>query len=256
MRLNPQRLPAADWQRATGYSGSERVDVVRPGGGRAVRGAVPFVWCHGFTLASQPADIAVTADYNDRLAAIAALGHPVLSADLGGGSTWGNDTAIARVNSLLTWANTNYGTRLDKVAIGGESMGSLLAFNWAWRNPAKVAALWVRAPLTALDALHDRNVSLAGAIEGAYGGLSGYNAALSTHDPAQNRTALRALGGLTRVEYTLDDEVVLAGEVIDHIEATDVAEHYAWPGTHDDNRWTDTWAVAEWVHDTVRGIAA
>lgn len=253
MRLTPPRLPQAYWLRTSGYTGSERADVAISNE-RTARGAVPVVWCHGFTLDASPAAVAVQSPYKERLAAIAALGHPVLSADLGGGSTWGNDTALARIETLLTWANSNYGTRVDKVVMAGESMGSLLAFNWAWRYPQRLAALWVRAPITALDALHDRNAGFAGAIEGAYGGLAGYNAALATHDPVNFRGPLTSIAGRTRIDYTLNDEVLWSSEVRGHIAATGVTEWHVWPGTHVDNRWTDTWAVAQWVHDTVRGI--
>ncbi|HEV2928871.1 MAG TPA: alpha/beta fold hydrolase [Propionibacteriaceae bacterium] len=253
-RLSPATLPSALWERpSTTYQSGERVDVARSAM-RSTRGAVPVVWCHGFAL-SNPAVIATAGPYRERLSAIAALGHPVLSADLGGGSTWSSDTAIARASTLVTWAGTVYGTRVDKVVIAGESMGSLLAMNWAWRDPQRVAALWVRAPLTALDAFHDRPNGFAGAIESAYGGLAAYNAALPTHDPLLNRAALSMLGSRTRIDFTTDDELLPASEVMGHATAVGAAEVHAWAGGHADNQWTDTWAVAEWVHRTVREYA-
>lgn len=229
---------------------------------RSSAGRVPIIYCHGLLAAA--ADLRKTS-YVPRFGAIAELAGPVLVADLGGLATWANDTVVAvttgRIDVLIAWAGTNLGTRTDKVFIAGESMGSLAALNWAWRNPTRCAGIWLRAPITRMQELHNRllgHPTLSGipsTMETAYTNIAGLSAAYPTHDPADpaNTTAhgvLTSFGGRTRLDATSEDEVVPSTEPILYAN-TYGAELHMRPGDHADNTITPITEVAEWIATTI-----
>lgn len=194
----------------TGYTGSEASVVVH---GRQMPGGTPVIFCHGFGVGAQQS-------YNaeGEVQRLLADRYEVTSggADLGGISTWGNDTCIAAVDSLITYMGASYGTKTAQVAIYGTSMGGATALNWAMRNPTKVVALALTAPVVALENIRDQDpLGLSGAIEGAYGGTAAFEAALPTHDPSHvaNRVVVKALGPRTRIWYSTDDNVISAADV-------------------------------------------
>lgn len=194
---------------STGYTGTEASVVMH---GRQFPGGTPVIFCHGVLVGAQQsfnAEGEVQRQLADR--------YEVTSggADLGGISTWGNDASIAAVGSLITYMGANYGTKTDRVALYGTSHGGVVALNWAMRNPTKVVAIALTAPVVALQGIHDRNpIGLASLIETAYTDLAGYTAALPTHDPSHinNRDVVRALGPRTRLWYSTDDNVIAASE--------------------------------------------
>lgn len=252
-------LPRASSIRRFGvYAASEwQVDIFPTW--RSATRAVPFIWCHGFQLLPN-AGLAVRATpYWERFAAIAAAaGCVICSADLGGSSTWSNDTAIARINTLITHLNSNLGTRTDKVFIGGESMGSGLALNWAWRNPVKVAGIWVRAPITRMQSFHDRNGGgLAASMEAAYTNLAGLTAAYPTHDPAvaANLATLTGLGNRTRLDAVANDEFIPSTDPILYQIQTGCELNMMPTGGHAGNLFTPVDEVAEWVRATITANA-
>lgn len=215
-------------------------------------GNIPVIFCHGFAL-SIPLlyDDLRDAKYVDDFQSVAGGARiPVIASDMGGASTWGIDAVVTSggaVDDLIAWANNPatapdaivtgapvFGTRTDKVALFGESMGCLNALGWAWRNPSKVAAIVLRAPVVALDAFHDRNSGTFGAIiESAYGGLSAYNAALPTHDPMQNLDLIRPFGHRIQLWAGTDDEFIPPAEVQAFAELVG-AEYNQVPGMHAD----------------------
>lgn len=218
-------------------------------------GRIPVVFCHGFLLSIaqmyEPATSIRRKAYLDDFQAIAGgATNPVVAADLAGPSTWGNDSVVATggaIDDLLAWANNPatapdavvtggpvFGTRTDKVALFAESMGCLNALNWAWRNPGKVAAIVLRAPVVALDAFHDRNSGTFGAIiEAAYGGAPGYEAALATHDPMLNLDLIRPFGHRIQLWAGTSDEFIPPSEAQAFAELVG-AEYHEIPGTHAD----------------------
>lgn len=128
--------------------------------------------------------------------ALADRGIPCLSADWGGINTWGNDASIARAGDGFTYLTTTAAgfaqAKSDKVVGAGFSMGAEVLLNWAVRNLSKVAALALGIPATNMDEMHDRGVSAA-AMETAYGGSVGYEAALATHDPINFAASLAGI---------------------------------------------------------------
>lgn len=222
---------------------------------RRARGQVPILFCRGFLSngwtmrRGVPGSIA-GADYFRPWATIAdALGTVVLSADLGGASTWAIDSVVGtsgRINTLLTWAGTNLGVRTDRVIIAGDSMGSLEAANWAWRNHQKVVAMYLRAPIIRFEGFYDANAVFQAVIDGAWGNHTAWLAGLPTSDPARNMGALAVLGPRTLLQYTGDDELIPAGWARDYADATGAMLHYGY-GDHAANLYAPGEPVAEWL---------
>lgn len=196
---------------STGYTGTEASVVMH---GRQSPGGTPVIFCHGLLVGavqSFAAEGQVQRELADR--------YEVTSggADLGGLSTWGNDASVAAVDSLITYMGSNYGTKTTRVVIYGTSMGGATALNWAMRNPTKVAALGLTAPVVSLQGIHDRDpIGIAALVDTAYTNHAGYLAALATHDPshANNRDVIRTLGPRTRLWYSTTDNVIDPAEVL------------------------------------------
>jgi pimeloyl-ACP methyl ester carboxylesterase len=172
-------------------------------------GAIPIIHCHGYGGTTLNM---MGATYVDDFRAMAQTSHPVTTSDQGGISTWANDTAIARVADQITYSSLQFGTRSDRVALIGDSMGALLALNWAWRNPGKPRAVVLRSPVVALEAFYDRNAVFQGAINSAYGGTLD-EAELDSHDPMRNLDLIRPFGDRIAIWYATEDDYVPLSEV-------------------------------------------
>lgn len=171
------------------------------------------IFCPGY---NGTADVYFQAVYNPTLRAMADAGIPVLTADHGGPSTWGNDTAMAAMDAAYAYLTTTGGAKPGKVLLNGGSMGTLTMLNWTKRNPTKVAGITCALPAVSLTDLHDnRYVDAPGTtnpirtlIETAYGGAAGYASAVATHDP--NLTPSAFTGIPMRLYYSTDDLIALA----------------------------------------------
>lgn len=136
---------------------------------------------------------------------------PAIATDLGA-STWGNDTVIASYGSTVTFLNSRTGARTDRVMLLGMSMGALTVLNWAVANISKVAAIGLLLPCVDLADIHDNNRGgFQAAVEGAYGGLSGYTAAEPTHNPANFTATLSSVP--IRIWYSTDDPICVPSVV-------------------------------------------
>lgn len=169
-------------------------------------GAVPVIYCHGFGV---DGDGDVWLDETraaDDLRPIAAWGHPVFVPDLAGINTWGNTAAQNAAEAIITWAHTTYGTRTDRVAFAGESMGALTALNLGCANPDRVAAMWLRVPCLGLEWTHDNVDTFRPFIEAAYGSAQAYRDALDDHDPMRNVSTIHRFRSRTRMWATAEDE--------------------------------------------------
>jgi hypothetical protein len=229
---------------------------------RRARGQVPIIFCRGFLANGwtlrRGAGAVRGIDYFRPWAEIAdQLGCVVLGADLGGASTWATDTVVGaagRIDTLLSWAGTNLACRTDRVIITGDSMGSLEALNWAWRNHVKVVAIYVRAPIVRFEGFYNANPALQGAIDAAWTTHPGFLAGLPTHDPAQNMAALGHLGHKTLLQYTGQDELIPPTWVVDYATATGATLHYG-HGNHEANVYAPGLPVAEWLADRLKSAA-
>lgn len=102
---------------------------------------------------------------------ITAAGTPLLTADLGGASTWGNDAAKARLTDAWAYAVAQADARTDKALLYAGSMGCLTAFAWAIDHPELVAGIVAVLPVVDLEYVHANSVNGAAAlIDAAYGG--------------------------------------------------------------------------------------
>ena len=121
-------------------------------------------------------------------------GFPLLQATLGGGSTWGNDTAIARMTDLYNYSQSQ-GRFATKVHLLGTSMGTLTALNWARANLAKVQSVVVIVPALHLQEIHELNqLGFAATIATSAGGSANLTSAYyDTHDPYKFRAELAGI---------------------------------------------------------------
>ncbi len=138
-----------------------------------------------------------------------------LSADKAG---WGRDSDNLAVDDVIAWAAANHGTRTDQVAFDAGSMGGLTILNWAKTHMDQVAAIALAIPAIDLAGvrqrdLDDLHLGIAASIEAAYGGFAGYTAALPTHSPALQPTALSPIAGRIRGWYASNDNVCAASEI-------------------------------------------
>lgn len=60
--------------------------------------------------------------------------------------TWGNDTAIDRIQNLYTYAQANHGYSNLKVHLIAVSMGCTCVLNWAYTYPNRVASISILLP--------------------------------------------------------------------------------------------------------------
>jgi pimeloyl-ACP methyl ester carboxylesterase len=226
--------------------------------GRSQRpeGRVPVLFLHGFNLSGDIAGFHRAPAYNDDFRAIAGSTYPVIVFDAGGGSTWGNDDVVAAsgaIDDLLTFVATDPNLLVDtsKVALFAESMGTLNALNWAWRNPGKVRAMVLRAPIVAMEAFRTRNAATFGAVmDAAYGG-SIDSAEYDAHDPMRNIDLIRPFGDRILLWYATSDEYIPPAEVEAFAELVG-ATAIEVPGNHADTVNTRVDKTAMWLIEQIR----
>lgn len=151
---------------------------------------------------------------------------PTIATDLGGGSTWGNETLVSRLNTTITYFNAITGARTDRVILLGVSMGAASVLNWIrnWANTGagsgndfanrnKVAAVVLLAPSVDLqDIVNNNRGGLGGAVSGAY---SGYTGGWATQAPTAN-PANYASGYASvpiRIWYSTNDSICVPATI-------------------------------------------
>jgi pimeloyl-ACP methyl ester carboxylesterase len=147
-------------------------------------GLPPVVVCHGANGTALTTN--TDANVYPAVRACATNDLATLAGDLGGTNTWGNDTSRARVSDAKTYLQGSaHSAKAGGVLLLGISMGALTALLWAKANPTLVRATALLIPELDPTTVHDTNRGgFAAAIEAAYGGLAGWNAAKATHDPS------------------------------------------------------------------------
>lgn len=180
-----------------------------------------LVWCHSAGGLSQECVVAADNALMIVEALVSTLGLPLVAFDgmpPSGGQAqhWGNDTAQARLSDAISYAQAQVGAKVDRVVLCAVSMGGTLALNWARANPSKVAGLALMYPAVSLQGVHDGTggaASAAASVEAAYGGsLASYQAALPTHDPAENESAYASIGPAKMWYSTADATVGTANQ--------------------------------------------
>lgn len=242
-------------QMRTGYRSSENMLIVRSKYGLA--GRIPIFYCHGFTL-DLPGMYATYLDTTlagDDIREIAHAGYPVIVADYGGGSTWGNDAHWQSIDQAVTWCGSNLGTRTDVIGLAADSMGFLGIANNAHRSIARVGMIWARVPCCNLEQFRIRNnATFGGAIDGAYGGNPAYLAALPTHDPSASAlvATLKTLNKRIFLQATISDELIPTSEIFTYASAVGATVR-TYPGTHVSGFQLPTGEAAEFVTQTLGG---
>lgn len=187
--------------------------------GRNGPGGVPVIVCHGALALADTWYGAASAIVPRELAY---RGVTCGAPDLAGISTWGNDAFKSAIDAAISYLASNHGTRTDKVAFYGVSMGGL-CLNWMLDNLSKVVAAALVVPVMALEAMHDRDPTGWGVlIDGAYTDHAGFVAALPTHDPMRNTAAFRTIKDRIRVFYSSNDTTVVPSEVLGFARAAEI----------------------------------
>ena len=165
------------------------------------------------------------------LRAIAAAGHSIISADLGGVATWGNDTALSRISAARTYLQSLAGVTAGRVILVGQSMGGQNSLVWAKNNPTLVHCVVAIIPVIDLADIHD-NRGLGASIDSAYAG--GYNQA--TMGAARNPATFAAAGALNGIPiqcwYGATDTLCLPGFTEVFATKADDCELHSLPGGH------------------------
>lgn len=115
---------------------------------------------------------------------VARYGHIGLSSDFGGVSTWGNDTAHARISTARQHLIDNLDVSNDKVVLVAGSMGVLNALSWAGNNSDKVQCVVGYLPvLDPNDVYVNNRGGLGPALSAAYQGGWSQSTHGSEHSP-------------------------------------------------------------------------
>lgn len=236
------------------------------------RGKIPFFWCFPGALTglrvrkgigNTPGAINEPNTHWPDFRPLAALGYPVIGCDLRLIDGFGDPITLANLDTLIAWAGTEYGCRTDRYMLGGESKGALAVLNNAWRNPNKVAAMWIRGPGVNAMALHTRNPFgfTTGDMNIAFGGVNSadsgpFLAAVPTHDPSHpnNLARMRTLAGRLRIDATVADEVLPTGEVTDYADAIGCTNVNWHQGGHARIWDVPTRKIVDWLDRSARGV--
>jgi pimeloyl-ACP methyl ester carboxylesterase len=144
------------------------------------------------------------------------------------GSNWGHPTttwpsvggtAQAVFDAILTQAAAD-GLDASKVHLFSASMGACNAMNWSWRNPTKVASLYLLAPFNDFAATYDTSLAndplppsgttIRTSMRTVYGAAdrTALLAACEDNDPARNLTELAVIGPRIKALLLTGDEVI------------------------------------------------
>lgn len=118
------------------------------------------------------------------------------------GSFFGNDTAIAYVQSAYTYLTTARGTqgsegggaKTGKIALMGFSHGASSVLNWARANPTLVSAIALACPLVDIEDVRANNrAGFQTAIETAWGGNANWQTARPNRNPVEFASQLASI---------------------------------------------------------------
>lgn len=194
------------------YAPDEHDVVLLPRDHRHDGTVLGVVYCHAAASDALSASDPVGRPGEWTLVRAVAERHPVVLADLGGRSTFGNPTSLARIDDARRYLQGTWGARSGPVALIGVSMGAVGALNYAAANRAHVTAAVGVLPLSDLHEIYTRGgpVDYASMIAAAWGVPVG--AALpGGADPTRNTADL--VGLPYQAWYASNDHVVPAATV-------------------------------------------
>lgn len=158
----------------------------------------------------------------------------MLSPDLGGLSTWGNNVLLSRMDATKNYLWGLPSVKTGKVKLLGQSMGGLGALVWAAANPTLVDRIVLVIPV--LNLLDVRNNSSYGPeIDVAYGGS--YSEA--THGPTHNPLTMALAGKFANIPIQMwygDADVLCKPEYsVAFANAAGNCEAHALSGNHEES---------------------
>lgn len=161
-----------------------------------------------------------TVSFFKMLDAIVDSGYMIVSVDMGGINTYGNDTAMSRIDDAITYAQAN-GGRSGAVQMLGTSMGGGAAMVYAKRTPANVKSVTVTSALCSLNDFKTNNRAGIGgtAVDAAYGGSYSDGVYGATKSPVLFASSLTVPGQM----WHSTDDTTCPSSFADTVAA-------AWPG--------------------------
>lgn len=127
-------------------------------------------------------------------------GYPLVSAFLGGTSTWANDTVIRRISDAVDYLHNVMGAKPGPVILIGTSAGGSASMVWASQNPTSTACVVGFMPVSDIDDIVKNNRSgLAASANAAYTG--GWSQA--TYGAVHNPISVAAKGWLNNIKMLL-----------------------------------------------------
>lgn len=140
------------------------------------------VYCHGAEAGTGGATAWMSIKTRWPAMAAASYGAPMISGDMAGNATWGNDAVILRVHAAAGFIMGLPDTADGKVNLMAQSMGALGALAWAAQNIGLVAKVVLIIPVINLTDVRN-NSGYQGQIDGAYGGTYSEAANGAAHNP-------------------------------------------------------------------------
>ncbi|WOB24732.1 MULTISPECIES: hypothetical protein [Xanthomonas] len=128
----------------------------------------------------------------------------ILSSDLGGNSTWGNDVVINAITAAWNYLKTLPGVSADRVSFLCQSMGTTGTIAWAAANQTLVDRIAMMIPVINLLDVRN-NSSYQAAIDTAYGGTYSEATQGATHNPLTMALAGKLVGIPIQMWYGATD---------------------------------------------------
>lgn len=153
-----------------------------------------LIWCHGAggDYATGP---------HEKL--FASAGIPIIACDLGGANTWGSDTALTRIQTAWTFAQTK-GVATDKYGIWGASMGSLLGLLAVLADPTHVSVMGAALPVVDPEQVRAAN---AGGYKADIETVYGVGTVPTAKRPNQNNSSFVSAAVPIKLWISSDDTV-------------------------------------------------
>jgi len=108
----------------------------------------------------------------------------VISTDMGGVQTWGNDTAIARMTAAKTFVGSQGGKISAKMSLSGLSMGGASVLAWAAQNKSLIGCMVLMIPvLDITDIVSNNRSGSAATVNACYSGGWSEGTYGATHNP-------------------------------------------------------------------------
>ena len=209
-------------------------------------GTVPgVVIVHGYGDSSaigwSDSDHAGSVQFGRRLAR---AGYPVVAADLGGQSTWGNTPVISRIDDAITYLQTKMGAKAGKAILVGVSMGGLNSLVYTYTKPQNVACVVLVAAVSDVT-WTVANTTLNTAINAAYSG--GWSEA--AYGAAHNPMTIASSGGYATMPILywqgIADQTAPLSNAQSFAAKVPSCTLVQIPGGHSENTWGEVdWGVS------------